>query len=222
MKITKSTIVPKGAVVGTMFHVDYSSASSYIVLAVSDWLKKLKLNLGKFNRIVFKEGNIGSEADLKIGFNNFQIGVKHEFVLGVDKVEDSEFVHKYFIRKFLEGFKRFDEHFQLVLTPELEKYLEEYFSSGYRYEKQKVSKRIGKHKYQVIYQYFYNTFNLVLRVVDKAGDVAIEQILESDKPDLILNSYNYYKVTIEDNKVCVYENSGKVRKSFSLEPFYVH
>ncbi len=37
-----------------------------------------------------------------------------------------------------------------------------------------------------------------------------------------MNSYEHNKVTIEDNKVGVYESSRKVREAFSLEPFYVH
>ena len=37
--------------------MQYENFSSFITLAISDWINKLQLNLGEFNRVLFQEEN---------------------------------------------------------------------------------------------------------------------------------------------------------------------
>ena len=85
-----------------------------MVLTISDWLRRKKLDLGLFNRIVFEEAR--SQDDCKIvGDKAFCICVTPEFV-SLEEFNSKERAHQYFVAKYMEGFARFDQHFNLALS----------------------------------------------------------------------------------------------------------
>jgi hypothetical protein len=194
--------------------VGYENFASCITLTISDWIKDLKIDLGDFNRILFTEADI--KSDLKeVGIKAFNVFLAEEFH-SLDQFNNAEVTHQYFKRKYVEGFKRFDAHFGLNLTPELETFLNDYFKNGYVYEKEMKSKRINGLKHQVLKQYKFDVFNLVLRVLDKSGAMVKETILQSSKPDPFLVHYNVNKVNILDDKIEVLGSTGKVEAEYSL------
>jgi hypothetical protein len=200
-------------------NVAYQNAGSYMELAISDWLKLLKLNLGEFNRIGLQESEEQkwdfSDADVRC-FKVCTVCIKLDFK-SLSQFCNAEVTHNYFKRKYIEGFKRFDAHFALNLTPELETFLDDYFKNGYVYEKEMKSKRVNGLKYQVLKQYKYDVFNLVLRVLDKSGALLKETILQSCKPDPFLVHYNVNKVNILDGKIEVLGSTGKLETEHAIE-----
>ena len=196
--------------------VDFANVASYISIAISDWIVKFQLDLGKVNRISFIETS-RSEVDFKYfeSAKFLQINISHEFE-DLAQFSNAEITHEYFKLKFIEGFKRFDAHFGFRLAPELEAFLDDYFKNGCVYEKEMKSKRINGLKHQVLKQYKYDVFNLVLRVFDKTGAVIKEMVLQSGKPDPFLVHYNVNKVNILDDKIEVLGSTGKVETEHSL------
>lgn len=195
--------------------MQYENFASYITLAISDWVNKLRLDLGEFNRVLFQE-----ESNIKdfkvVGVKALAVCLTKEFE-SLDQFINAEVTHQYFKRKYVEGFKRFDAHFGLNLTPELETFLNDYFKYGYVYEKEMKSKRINGLKHQVLKQYKYDVFNLVLRVLDKSGAMVKETILQSGKPDPFLVHYNVNKVNILDDKIQVLSSTGKVEAEHAIK-----
>ena len=198
------------------FHVPYQNASMFITLAISDWLRKQAVEIEKTNRIIFTEK--------KPQFTLVGIFDKHVLVKVDDEFNNlaqfnsAEATYDYFKRKYIEGFKRFDAHFGLNLTPDLITFLDDYFKDGYVYEKEMKSKRVNGLKHQVLKQYQYDVFNLVLRVFDKAGNLLKERVLQSGIPDPFLVHYNVNKVNILDDKIEVLGSTGKVETEHALDP----
>ena len=197
--------------------VGYQNTASFMTLAISDWVKSLHLDFESFNRLSFQE-SVRSDLDFETfgSFKVLQINLIKEFQ-SLDQFSNAEVTHDYFKRKYIEGFKRFDAHFGLNLTPELETFLNDYFKNGYVYEKEMKSKRINGLKHQVLKQYKYDVFNLLLRVFDKSGAMVKETILQSGKPDPFLVHYNVNKVNILEDKIEVLGSTGKVEAEHPIE-----
>lgn len=194
--------------------VQYENFASYLTLAISDWVSKLYLDLGEFNRVLFQEEN--NNKDFKVvGVKALAVCLTEDFQ-SLAQFSSAEITHQYFRRKYIEGFKRFDAHFGLHLTPELETFLDDYFKNGYVYEKEMKSKRIDGLKYQILKQYQYDVFNLILRVFDKKGEMLKETILQSGKPDPFVVHYNVNKVNILDEKIEVLGSTGRVETEHPL------
>jgi hypothetical protein len=198
------------------FHVAYQNAASYITLSICEWLKIQKLCLDKFSRIGFEE--VVDNKDLRVfeSVKLFKINLVQDFQ-SLDQFSNAEVTHQYFKRKYIEGFKRFDAHFGLSLTSELETFLDDYFKNGYVYEKEMKSKRINGLKHQVLKQYKYDLFNLVLRVFHNSGALLKETILQNGKPDPFLVHYNVNKVNILNDKIQVLGSTGKVETEHVIE-----
>lgn len=195
----------------------YQNAGSYMELAICDWIVHFQLDLGEFNRLIFSESsNLNHDFRCDSYFKNFDIILAESFQ-SLEQLSNAQMTHEYFKRKYIEGFKRFDAHFGLNLTPELVTFLDDYFKNGYVYEKEMKSKRINGLKHQVLKQYKYDVFNLVLRVLDKAGNPVRENILQSEKPDPLWVHYNVNKVNILDDKIEVLGSTGKVEAEHAIE-----
>jgi hypothetical protein len=214
MKIKQVAICLKEIVNGKL-HQEYQNCGTYIEIVISDWIKVLQLDFGDSNRIVFREMDNREKDFCVVGEKAFRVCLAEDFH-SLDQFSNAEVTHQYFKRKYVEGFKRFDAHFGLNLTPELETFLNDYFKNGYVYEKEMKSKRINGLKHQVLKQYKFDVFNLVLRVLDKSGAMVKETILQSGKPDPFLVHYNVNKVNILVDKIEVLGSTGKVEAEYSL------
>lgn len=197
------------------FHVPYQNASMFITLPISDWIRQYSIAIGKANRIIFTEFSGNAVVGLVDAMKYVGISIDSEFK-SLEQFSNAEVTFQYFKRKYIEGFKRFDAHFGLNLTPELETFLDNYFKNGYVYEKEMKSKRINGLKYQVLKQYKYDVFNLVLRLFDKSGTLHKETILQSGKPDPFLVHNNVNKVNILEDKIEVLGSTGNLETEHSL------
>lgn len=194
--------------------VGYENFASCITLAISDWIKDLKVDLGEFNRILFTEADI--KSDLKeVGIKAFNVFLAEDF-RSLDQFSNAEVTHGYFKRKYIEGFKRVDAHFGLNLTSKLEMFLDDHFKNGYVYEKEMKSKRIRDYKFQVVKRYKYNAFDLVLKIINKQGYLISENVIFNFLPDPFRIHFNVHKIEINENYINVLNQNGELTKTFIL------
>ena len=107
MNITGIYICLDCELVSSKASSQYEFLSNYLSLSISDWIKKLKIDLGLFNRIIFEEGN---RDDLSIcGDKAFVVCIAKDFQ-SITELKDESVIHDYFVRKYLEGFERLDSH----------------------------------------------------------------------------------------------------------------
>ncbi len=214
MKITQVGIFADRKEDGQL-RVQYENKASYITLAISDWLKNQHLDLGEFNRVLFTEASTDEDFHL-VGIRALVVSLTKDFK-NLEQFTNAQVTHEYFKQKYIEGFTRFDAHFALHLTPCLINMLNDYFREKLVYEKEMKSKRIQGIKHQVLKQYRYDVFNLILRLLDKNGTVLKETILQSGKPDPFLVYYDINKATIQDDKIQIFGSTGKVESEFLIE-----
>lgn len=220
MKITQVGIYLNDDHMGKSYYHKYENPASYLTLLISDWIKDLKLDLGEFNRIFFTEASLREDCTI-VGIKVFNVHIAENFK-SLDQFKDAQTTHEYFMHQYLAGFKRFDVHFGLNLTPALITYLEHYFKNGLQYEKEMHAKRINGHKYIVLSQYKYDVFNLVLRIVDKAGKTINESILTTFEPDILRVYFRFKKVKILENKIQVFGSLDDLYAEFPLGQYLIH
>src|SRR5262245_8677310 len=144
MKVTQVHITPRDRKFESTVRLKYQMAASYLTLPLSTLVANRNLNLGAWNRIVFEEG---CAKDLTIaGDRAFAVRLDDEFT-SLESLSSADIVHRYFARKYLEGFERFDEHFELDLTSAVRAYCDE---RRYSYEKQFASRKIAGIAYAVV------------------------------------------------------------------------
>lgn len=182
------------------FRARYQFIANYLTLFTSDWLKGLKLDLGFFNRIVFQEGN---DKDLSIvGDKAFRVCVKQEFE-GFENLSTDERVHNYFVKKYLEGFERIDQKFNLNFTGELRSQIEQQFKNGLKYETKAKVKKVKDVTVQAIHRYKYDKYELVVQIIGKNKKIAKEKVVFECKPDPFVVHFDVNRVEIENNQVRV-------------------
>ncbi|MGR5287731.1 hypothetical protein ACP3V5_20605 [Vibrio maritimus] len=183
-----------------LLRAKYQFVANYLTLFISDWLKERKLDLGLFNRIVFQEGN---DSDMSIvGDKAFRICVEPVFA-SLEQFTTEEDVHRYFTKKYLEGFARFDKEFNLNLTTDLQTMLEHTFSDGFKYDTRAKSKKIGDMTVQVLHRYKYDRYDLVVQKIRKKKEYFDEQVILTCDPDPFVVHFDVNKVEIDDSKVRV-------------------
>lgn len=156
--------------------------------------------MGPFNRIIFEEG---ARDDLSVaGDRAFIVSLSNEFE-GIDYYCNSKVVHEYFVRKYIEGFERFDKHFNIDLANQLRSYLEQSFINGLEYETKAKSKKVGDMTVQAVHRYKYDTYDLVLRLVNKKKDIVKEDVIFTSDPDPFVVHFDVNKIEIDNDKLRV-------------------
>lgn len=200
MKITGVYISLDCQKVNSKISTHYEFISNYLSLFISAWIKKLKLDLGKFNRFVFEEGE---RDDLSIaGDRAFVVCLEEEFE-HTQGLNDKKSVHNFFVRKYLEGFSRVDKHFGLNLTEQLREVLATELSDKFEFESKVKSKKEGDLTVLVVHRYKYDSYDLVVRVLDKNKEVVEENVLFSCDPDPFKVHFDVNKVEIDNGQINV-------------------
>jgi len=191
----------------------YAYLSNYLSLFISHWIKRQKLDLGFFNRIIFEEGEID---DLSLaGDRAFVVCLSEEFFDNGNMI-DPQVAHRYFVRKYLEGFKRFDAKFGLQLAEQLQVVIENQFSDFLEYEIKAKSKRLGDLSVQVFHQYKCNSYELIVRIFNKQKDLVKEDVAFMRTPDPISIEYDVDKIEIEEGRLRIISSVGEETIMFYL------
>ncbi len=187
--------------------VQYQNRSVYLSTFISDWLKAKKLDLGSFNRFVFRE-NVEPVHDLNVvGEKAFAVGISLEYP-EVD-LQTAQGVHQYFVRKYLEGFERVDAHFGLSLTEELREVLaQEYVLGNYFYEKKIAGKRLSDSSVQLFDHYTHEEYQLILRTTIRR-ELVREEVIFTFEPDVFRVKFRVKKFNITDEGVEVIDSLGR-------------
>ncbi len=213
MKITAVYISLDCDNVEASIRSQYQFLSNYLTLLISDWLKKFKLELGPFNRIIFEEG---ANDDLSVaGDRAFVVSLSNEFD-GFGHYCDSETVHEYFVRKYIEGFERLDKHFNISLANQLRSYLDQCFTNGLEYETKAKSKKVGDITVHAVHRYKYDTYDLVVRLVNKKKDIVKEEVVFTCDPDPFVVHFDVNKVEIDDARLRVINKTREEVLAYDL------
>lgn len=184
--------------------VHYQNRCVYLSIFISDWLKANELDLGEFNRFVFRE-KVAPEHDLRVvGEKAFAVGIELEYPDFV--LETAPEVHEYFVRKYLEGFERVDSHFNLQLTPELREAIAiEYASGEYFYEKKIAGKRLEGKSVQLFHHYDHKEYQ------------SHERTLFTGDPDPFIVKFDVNKVEISKDGLKVINAIGAQTLRFTFD-----
>lgn len=185
----------------------FQNRSMYLTLFFSEWLRPKNLDLGHFNRFVFEEGGKSGEDMTIQGEKAFIVCVSLEYPNVI--LESAEDVHKYFVRKYLEGFERVDAHFGLSLTEELREVLaQEYALGNYFYEKKIAAKRLSDSSVQLFDHYTHEEYQLILRTTIRR-ELVREEVIFTFEPDVFRVKFRVKKINITDEGVEVIDSLGR-------------
>jgi len=214
MRITQIYMTPQDKSSEPLTRSKYQMLCNYISLPISAWIARKTLDLGKFNRIVFEEG---TEEDFAVvGNNALVVGLAKEFT-SLEELQSQPQVHSYFVRKYLEGFRRFDEHFGVELADELGDFLSSYFADEYAYQKKLASRVVNGTTYGVYGKYTYDSYSLVVELSSKKLGVIGKEIIYSAPPDPFVIRYDVHTVKIDTAGIRVLNTAGDETAFFPLQ-----
>jgi len=192
----------------TKVRARYQLASNYLSLFISDWVNERILDFGNFNRFVFVEG---SKVDMKtVGDRALSVNISEamflpESPLASDEESGSALeIHNYFVRKYLEGFNRVDQHFKLSLSTPLAEAISANFSKSLIYEKPVGEYADRSKRLRLIHRYTTDRYQLVAIENDgKDVDLAREFVLMDLIPDPFKVYYHVAHITVDGRRVYI-------------------
>lgn len=191
----------------------YQNETTYIQLFIEECLRKYKIDLGAFNRLVFSEGGDSDRDFNVVGNNALPVAISKTYS-EIEALKSEREIHDYYVRKFLEGFYKFDRYYKSSFVSYLKPILVEKYESNLNFERQMASKRIDGHRIQVVGRYERKTFQLLANVYGKKELLKSVPIFEC-KPDMFIVKYEANKVDINDHSIVV---TNKIReKTLEIE-----
>lgn len=214
MRITQVYISPQDQSFEPLTRSKYQMLSNYLSLAISAWIAPKKLDFGNFNRIVFEEG---TQDDFSVvGNNALVVCIAKEFT-SFEQLQSQEQVHSYFVRKYLEGFGRFDEHYGVKLAGELGDFLGSYFLDEYAYQKKLASRNVHGTTYAIYGKYTYDSYSLIVELSSKKLGVIRKETIYSAPPDPFVIRYDVHSVKFETTGIRVISTAGDETAFFPLQ-----
>lgn len=214
MRITQTYITPQDQSSDSLTRSKYQMLCNYLSLPISAWIAGKKLDLGKFNRIVFEEGT--QEDFAVVGSNALVVGIAKEFT-SLEALQSREQVHSYFTRKYLEGFGRFDQHFGVKLADELGEFLRSYFVDEYAYQKKLASRNVHGTTHAVYGKYTYDSYSLIVERSSRKQGVIGKETIFSAPPDPFVVRHDVHSVKFETAGIRVMSMSGDETAFFPLQ-----
>lgn len=214
MRITQTYIMPQERSYDALTASKYQMLCNYLSLPISVWIARKKLDLGKFNRIVFEEGT--REDFAVVGSNALVVGIAKEFT-SFEELQSQEQVHCYFLRKYLEGFGRFDQHYGIELADELGAFLGAYFADEYAYQKKLASRVVRGTTHAVYGKYTYDSYGVVVALSSRKQGVISRETIYSAPPDPFVVRYRVHSVEFETTGIRVLSAAGDATAFFPFQ-----
>jgi hypothetical protein len=201
MNITQVYLTPNYDDTEVQVRYGYQIQTNYIQLFLEECLRKNKLDLGAFNRLVFNEGGDASRDFNVVGNNALPVAIEKTYS-ALESLKTDREIHDYFVSKYLEGFNKLDAHFSSTLALYLEPLIKDKFKNDLRYEKKMASKRVNNLRIVVVGRYTTNSFKLIINVFEGKKIIKSRVAYESE-PDMFTVRYDVYKVEITDTEIIV-------------------
>jgi hypothetical protein len=202
MKISQVDIVLGSSQYNSSLRTEYQFYHVYLSLFVSDFIKAKKLDLGNFNRLIFQEGE--GQEDLKVaGDKAFCIHIKPEYSKEVS--ESPKKIHEYFVKKYLEGFRRVDGYFNVQLAKEIEIQIKEkYISNELNYIKkiQTKSLKLNQIKFDFFHEFNCYHYKLIVKLSHKNKYID-EMVLLQGYPDPFLVNSEIKSIEMDGSTIKV-------------------
>jgi hypothetical protein len=184
----------------------YQNETTYIQLFIEECLRKNKVDMGAFNRLVFSEGGDPDRDFNVVGNNALPVAISKTYS-ELEALKCEREIHDYYIRKFLEGFYKFDKHYKSSFVSYLNPLLAVKYEGNLNYEKQMASNRVGGYRIQVVGRYERRKYKLLANVYGKKELLKSVPIFECN-PDMFIVKYEAHKVDINDHSIVV---TNKIR-----------
>lgn len=201
MNITQVYLTPDYASTDVNVRYSYQIQTNYIQLFIEECLRKNKVDLGAFNRLVFEEGGDTARDFTIVGNSALPVSIEETYseleALGSDRE-----AHNYFVRKYLEGFRKLDDHYSSTFEAYLEPLINTKYEDDLFYEKKMAGKRTDGLHFQVMGRYSRSTFKLIVNVYEKKNLVKSIPIYDSE-PDMFTVKYDVHKVEVTDTVITV-------------------
>jgi hypothetical protein len=214
MKITQIYVSPQDQSFEPLTRSKYQMLSNYISLAISGWIARKKLEFGQFNRIVFEEGDQDDFA--VVGNNALVVCIAKEFT-SFEELQSQEQVHSYFVRKYLDGFGRFDQHYGVKLADELGNFLGSYFADEYVHQKKLASRVVRGTKYDVYGKYSYESYSVIVAASSKKLGVIGKETIYSLPPDPFVVRNRVHSVKFGTTGIRVLSAAGNETAFFPFQ-----
>jgi hypothetical protein len=195
----------------------YQNETTYIQLFIEECLRKNKVDLGAFNRLIFSEGGDLSEDFKVVGNNALPVAIEKTYSELLKFKTELEF-HNYFVRKFLEGFDKLDKHYKSSFKKYLKPLIADKFNGNLQYDKKIATKRIEGYRLQVIGRYTRAKFTLNVLVFNKNKMVNSKAIFECE-PDMFIVKYHAYKVVVDESSIVVLNKIREKTLEHKVEEF---
>ena len=215
MNITQVYLTPAYENTDVNVRFSYQIQTNYIQLYIEECLRKYKVNLGAFNRLVFSEGGDTTSDFTIIGNNALPIAVNNTYS-ELETLNSDREIHNYFVRKFLEGFRKLDDHYSCAFVSYLEPLLITKYDDNLFYEKNMAGRRLEEFRLQIVGRYSRDTFKLIVSVFEKSGLVSSRAIYECE-PDMFIVKYDVHKVEITDKTIFVTNKIREVTMELEIE-----
>ena len=179
----------------------YQNETTYIQLFVEECMRKNKVDLGAFNRLVFSEGGDLSKDFEVLGNNALPVAIS-DTLEELDALKTDREFHDYYIRKLIEGFQKLDSHYKSSFVVHLKPLLDAKYENDLYFEKKMAAKRIGGFRFQVVGRYKRTSFKLMVNVFHK-NDLAKSEVIFECEPDMFVVKFEAYKVEITEENISV-------------------
>lgn len=217
MNITQVYLTPDYDTSDNSFRVKYQNDTTYIQLYVEECLRKNKVDIGAFNRLVFSEGGDSKEDFIIVGNNALPVAIDESYDELSTLKSDLEF-HNYYVRKFLDGFSKFDAHYESKFKDYLEPLIKDKYKDSLHFDKKMATKRVGHLRLQVVGRFTREKFTLNVFVFNKKEMIKSQVIFECE-PDMFIVKFDAYKVEIDDDKVRVINKVDEITLERDLAEF---
>lgn len=194
----------------------YQKKSNYLSLFISEKIKSLRLDLGNFNSIIFREGrdHIQDQDMSVVGEKAFLVTLDSEFK-ALQENPTNEALHEYFKNKYLEGISKFDKKFNLSLKNQLQPEIESAFKDKLKYEFPAKDKKYKGVTIRALHRYTPDHYSLVAQELDN-DKLLKEEVICTCEPDPFLAKFKVNKIEIKNNFIFVTNGIDETHTTHNL------
>ncbi|MBT6273710.1 MAG: hypothetical protein HOI95_06215 [Chromatiales bacterium] len=201
MNIKHIQLTPDARSTDFVFQMKYEVQTTYIKLFLEACLKRHKVDLGAFNKLVFCEGGDPAEEFQVLANDTLQVALQETFSK-LESLQSDQEHHDYFVDKVLEGLRRFDSRFDSSLAQHLEPKMRRHFRGGLFFDRKFARKQISGCRLEVVGRYTRTDFTLSINSHTEGAQprsTAVYRVL----PEEYTVNFDIHRVQINNKSIRV-------------------